>query len=76
MKKILLAGAAVAALAALGTAAPQLRVHIHGALNVGCSQQEIIEIMMQLTVYAGFPAAINGLFAAREVFAERAAPNR
>jgi 4-carboxymuconolactone decarboxylase len=68
--------AAVAALAALGTAAPQLRVHIHGALNVGCSQQEIIEIMMQLTVYAGFPAAINGLFAAREVFAERAAPNR
>ena len=63
--------ATVAALAAMGTAAPQLRVHIHGALNVGCTRQEIVEIMIQMAVYAGFPAALNGIFAAKEVFTER-----
>jgi len=63
--------ATVAALTAMGTAAPQLKVHIHGALNVGCSPQEIIEIMIQMAVYAGFPAALNGLFAAKEVFDAR-----
>jgi len=63
--------AVVAALTALGNAAPQLKVHIHGALNVGCTEQEVIEIIMQMAVYAGFPAALNGLSAAKEVFAER-----
>ena len=63
--------ATVAALAALGNARPQLKVHIHGALNVGCTREEIIEIMIQMAVYAGFPAALNGVFAAKEVFAER-----
>lgn len=63
--------ATVAALTAMGTAAPQLKVHIHGALNVGCSRREIIEIMIQMAVYAGFPAALNGLFAAKEVFDQR-----
>lgn len=61
----------VSALAALGTAQPQLKVPIHGALNVGCTRQEVVEIMIQLSVYAGFPAALNGVFAAKEVFAER-----
>ena len=63
--------AVVAALTALGNAAPQLKVHLHGALNVGCSRDEIVEVMMQMAVYAGFPAALNGLFAAQEVFKER-----
>jgi 4-carboxymuconolactone decarboxylase len=63
--------ATVAALTALGNAQPQLRVHIHGALNVGCTREEIVEIMIQMAVYAGFPAALNGVFAAKEVFAER-----
>ncbi len=63
--------AVVAALTALGNAAPQLKVHIHGALNVGCSRQEIVEVMMQMAVYAGFPAALNGLSAAKDVFDER-----
>ncbi|MCG6974299.1 MAG: carboxymuconolactone decarboxylase family protein [Desulfobacterales bacterium] len=63
--------ATVAALAALGNAQPQLKVHIHGALNVGGTRQEIVEIMIQMAVYAGFPAALNGIFAAKEVFAER-----
>lgn len=66
----------VAALTALGNAAPQLKVHIHGALNVGCTREEVVEIIMQMAVYAGFPAALNGLFAAKEVFAERDAAAR
>ncbi len=63
--------ATVAALTALGNAIPQLKVHINGALNVGCTRQEIVEIMIQMAVYAGFPAALNGMFATKEVFAER-----
>lgn len=61
----------ISALAALGNALPQLKVHIHGALNVGCTRQEVVEIMIQMAVYAGFPAALNATFAAKEVFAER-----
>jgi 4-carboxymuconolactone decarboxylase len=62
--------AVVAALCALGNAAPQLRVHIHAALHVGCTPRELVEVVMQMSVYAGFPAALNGLSALREVFAE------
>lgn len=63
--------ATIAALAAMGNAAPQLKVHIEAGLNVGLSREEITEIIMQMAVYAGFPAALNGLFAAKEVFARR-----
>lgn len=65
--------AVVAALTAMGNAAPQLKVHIEGALNVGVTRDEVVEVMMQMAVYAGFPAALNGLFAAKEVFASRTA---
>ena len=64
--------AVVAALTAMGNAAPQLKVHIQGALNVGVTRTEIVETIMQMAVYAGFPAALNGLAAAREVFAAEA----
>ena len=63
--------ATVAALTAMGNAAPQLKVHIAAALHVGLTLDEIIEVIMQMAVYAGFPAALNGLFAAKEVFAKR-----
>jgi 4-carboxymuconolactone decarboxylase len=63
--------ATIAALAAMGNATPQLKVHIEAGLNVGLSREEIIEILIQMAVYAGFPAALNGLFAAKEVFARR-----
>ena len=59
--------ATIAALTALGNAQPQLEVHIKGALNVGCKPQEIVEVILQMAVYAGFPAAINALNVAREV---------
>jgi 4-carboxymuconolactone decarboxylase len=62
----------VAALTALGNAAPQLKVHVQGALNVGVTQEEVVEVMMQMAVYAGFPATLNGLVAAQEVFSARA----
>jgi 4-carboxymuconolactone decarboxylase len=60
--------ATVAALTAIGTATPQLKVHIAGALNVGCTPREILEVILQMAVFAGFPAALNGVTAAREVF--------
>jgi len=60
--------ATIAALTATGHA-PQLKVHIRGALNVGCTRQEIVEVILQMTVYAGFPAAINALNVAREAMA-------
>ena len=60
----------VAALTALGNAQPQLQSHIEAALNVGCTREEIVEIIIQMAVYAGFPAAINGVTAAKNVFKE------
>lgn len=60
--------AVVAALCAMGTAAPQLRVHVKAALHVGCTPTEIVEVVMQMAVYAGFPAALNGLAAVKDVF--------
>ncbi len=63
--------ATVAALTALGNCAPQLKVHLNAALNVGCSEDEVKEVILQMAVYAGFPAALNGMFALKEVLAER-----
>lgn len=63
--------AAIAAMTALGNATPQLKVHIEAGLNVGLSREEIVEVIMQMAVYAGFPAALNGLFAAKDVFSHR-----
>lgn len=60
----------VAALAALGHAQPQLKVHVRGALNVGATRAEIVEVLLQTAVYAGFPAALNAVASAREAFAE------
>ena len=63
--------ATIAALTAMGTATPQLKVHIEAGLNVGLTRDEITETIIQMAVYAGFPAALNGLFATKEIFAAR-----
>lgn len=55
----------------MGNAAPQLKVHIEAGLNVGLTREEIVEVLIQMAVYAGFPAALNGLLAAKEVFASK-----
>lgn len=59
----------VAALAAMGTAPGQLEFHIRAALNVGITRDEVVEIIMQMAVYAGIPAAMNGVAAAKAAFA-------
>lgn len=64
--------AVVAALTAMGNAKPQLKVHINAALNVGVTPEEISEIMLLMSVYAGFPSALNGTFTLKEVLSERA----
>ncbi|TPV43709.1 carboxymuconolactone decarboxylase family protein [Bacillus dicomae] len=63
--------ATVAGLTALGNT-EQLKFYINGALNVGWTEEEIIEVMMQMIIYAGFPIALNTILTvATEVFTER-----
>jgi len=61
--------ATVAALTTLGgQTAPQLKVHIRNALRSGASQREVAEVINQMALYGGFPAMINALNSAIEVF--------
>ena len=60
----------VSALTVLGTI-PQLKEHINAALNVGNTPSEIVEVIMQMSAYCGFPKSINAMMAAKEVFNER-----
>ncbi|MEM8578426.1 MAG: carboxymuconolactone decarboxylase family protein [Pseudomonadota bacterium] len=61
--------ATVAALTAQGgQTRPQLKVNIASARAVGASREEVCEIIYQMALYGGFPAMINGLNAAIEVF--------
>lgn len=62
--------ATIAALTALGNAQQQLKVHTICALNVGVTKEEITEIILQMAIYAGFPAAINAMQAVNEAFDE------
>ncbi|MEP0521179.1 MAG: carboxymuconolactone decarboxylase family protein [Hyphomicrobiales bacterium] len=63
--------ATIAALTALGgQTRPQLKVNVGGALKAGATQREIGEVIWQMALYGGFPAAINALNAAMEVFEE------
>lgn len=63
--------ATVAALTAMGTAQPQLEVHLSAAMNVGCSRDELVEVILQMSAYAGFPAALNAISCLRRVLAGR-----
>jgi 4-carboxymuconolactone decarboxylase len=62
--------AMIAAATARGTMEPQLKVHIKAARAVGLTREQIVEVLIQMAGYAGFPASINGLIAARAAFAE------
>ncbi|WP_426237556.1 carboxymuconolactone decarboxylase family protein [Pararhizobium sp. DWP1-1-3] len=66
--------AAIASLAALGNASAQLRVQIEAAMNIGLDRDEIIGLIIQTAVYSGFPAAMNELLVAKEVFSARSRP--
>ena len=63
--------AVVAALTAMANVEPQLKVHIHGALNVGCNIAEIQEVILQMSAYSGFPSSINAMVALKEVLEQR-----
>jgi 4-carboxymuconolactone decarboxylase len=62
--------ATIAALTTLGGADHELEIHIRSAVQVGCTKAEIIEVIMQMAVYAGFPRALSALGAARAAFAD------
>lgn len=63
--------ATVAALTAMGNARPQLEVHLAAALNVGATRAEIIEVIIQMALYAGFPASLDAIAALRTVMEVR-----
>jgi 4-carboxymuconolactone decarboxylase len=48
----------------------ELRAHLKGALTNGVTREEIREILMQVAIYGGMPAAVDSFRIAREVFTE------
>lgn len=63
--------AIIAGLTAMGNAGPQLKVHLNAALNAGWTIAEVQEVILQMSVYSGFPSAVNGMIALKEVLEER-----
>ena len=61
----------VGALTALGSYPALLKGHINGALKVGCKPEEIVEVILQMSVYAGFPASITAMNVAKDVYREK-----
>jgi alkylhydroperoxidase/carboxymuconolactone decarboxylase family protein YurZ len=61
----------IAACTALGTVTPELKAHLHALLDVGGTRQELVETLLHLAFYAGFPAALNAMGVAKEVLAGR-----
>ena len=49
----------------------ELRLHVHAALNVGCTAQEIAEVIFQTSVYGGMPATNQALKTLRSVLEEK-----
>ncbi|MDB5692439.1 MAG: carboxymuconolactone decarboxylase family protein [Alphaproteobacteria bacterium] len=65
--------AAIAALAALGRLR-QLRVHVGAALHLGCTREEVVEILMQTAIYAGFPLALDALAECHDLLSDARKP--
>lgn len=61
----------ITSLLTAGGCEPQLEVHINGALNVGVSEEKIVETFTQCIPYVGFPRVLNAIFTAKKVFAQR-----
>lgn len=62
--------ATISSLITLGDAASELKVHMKAGLNVGLTKEELIEIILQMSLYAGFPRAIHAIKVAKELFEE------
>jgi 4-carboxymuconolactone decarboxylase len=59
----------LAMLTALGKM-PELRTHVRGAIRNGVTKEEIIEVLLQATMYCGMPAGIDAFRQARDVIKE------
>lgn len=60
----------LSALTVQGSSLLELSTHIKGALHIGITREEVLEIITQMIAYCGFPAATNALFTAQAVFDE------
>ncbi|MGE5254924.1 MAG: carboxymuconolactone decarboxylase family protein, partial [Planctomycetaceae bacterium] len=49
----------------------ELKMHLHGALNVGCTPQEVAEVIFQMATYGGVPVMNSALKVFREVLQEK-----
>lgn len=65
---------AIASLATMGGCDSQLETHVHGAFNVGLTESEIVEAVMTLIPYIGFPRALNAMSVVKRVVDKRSAP--
>jgi 4-carboxymuconolactone decarboxylase len=59
----------IASCVTLGHAEPQVRAHVEAALAIGATKQQIVEVILQLTFYAGGPAVRNSLVSLKDVLA-------
>ena len=59
----------LAMLSALGKE-HELKLHLNGSLNNGLSKEQIREVLLQVAIYCGVPAAVVAFRAAKEVFKE------
>ena len=51
-----------------GNTAGQIKVHVHAALNVGLTKEEIIGVFIHCIPFVGFPKVLNAIYVAKEVF--------
>ena len=63
---------AISSLATMGGCDAQLETHVHGALNVGLTESEDVEVVMTLIPYIGFPKALNAIAIVKRVVEKRA----
>ena len=62
---------AISSLATMGGCDSQLETHVHGAFNVGLTESEIVEAVMTLIPYIGFPKALNAMSVVKRVVDKR-----
>ena len=62
---------AIASLATMGGCDPQLETHVRGALRVGLREDEIVEAVITLIPYIGFPKALNAIAVVKRVVEKR-----
>ncbi|SIT37811.1 Carboxymuconolactone decarboxylase (fragment) [Paraburkholderia piptadeniae] len=58
--------------AAMGSAPPQLKVHMHGLLNVGDTREQQFEVVTHIAAHSGFPRAISASLANKKALSDRA----